>query len=61
MICGVRTKKMIVLVWIPFLFLSGLPKIAIKLFANGLFSWGREGGGVCKVCLNENEKDTDSF
>lgn len=36
MICGVRTKKMIVLVWIPFLFLSGLPKIAIKLFANGL-------------------------
>lgn len=51
MICGVRTKKMIVLVWIPFLFLSGLPKIAIKLFANGLLrvslylGQGR-GGGV---------------
>lgn len=65
MICGVRTKKMIVLVWIPFLFLSGLPKIAIKLFANGLLRvslvGAGKGGGVCKVCLNENEKDTDSF
>lgn len=45
MICGVRTEKMIVLVWIPFLFLSGLPKIAIKLFANGLFRVSLVGAG----------------
>lgn len=64
MICGVRTEKddcismdtLFIFVWIT----KDSNKVICK-WSFACVSLVGAGKGGCKVCLNENEKDTDSF